>query len=178
MQSFRDPEAGVVNLSHSNEIYERILALLQQQNVGYQLIEHASEGRTDLASRIRGHRLEEAAKALVIAVKEGKLTRRHFLVVVSGDRRVDFDAVARLGGGRKATFATPERATELTGCVMGAVPPFSFHGQLELVVDPMLLEQERIVFNAGRLDRSISMLSEDYRNLIGPRIDDVALRVD
>ena len=54
----------------------------------------------------------------------------------------------------------------LTACVFGAIPPFSFHPALRLVADPLLFERfPQIAFNAGRLDRSIILDTEDYLHL-------------
>ena len=58
----------------------------------------------------------------------------------------------------------------LTNCDSGAVPPFSFNEDLSVIVDPELYENEEIVFNVGRLDRSIYISSKDYRSgETGPR---------
>jgi Ala-tRNA(Pro) deacylase len=43
-----------------------------------------------------------------------------------------------------------------------AIPPFSFSEQLQLLADPSIQENEEVVFNAGRLDRSIMMKLSDY----------------
>ena len=36
--------------------------------------------------------------------------------------------------------------------------------------DPALLDCDELYFNAGRLDRSVALASEDYVRLAGPRI--------
>ncbi len=59
----------------------------------------------------------------------------------------------------------------MTGCVLGAIPPFSFHPDLQLVADPELFERCReIAFNAGRLDASMVLDAEDYLRLAAPRM--------
>jgi Ala-tRNA(Pro) deacylase len=156
------------------DIFDRIIALLAQGGADYRLLEHAPEGRTDIASRIRGNSLAEAAKAMVLAVRREDGDRRFALAVVPGDRRVSFDAVARVMRGRKASLASADDAGALTGCAMGAVPPFSFDPGLHLLVDERLVAEPRIVFNAGRLDRSIFLGSADYRRLASPRIERIA----
>jgi Ala-tRNA(Pro) deacylase len=65
-------------------------------------------------------------------------------------------------------FAPAEKARQLTGCEMGAVPPFAFDPDLTLVLDPALLEHEELVFNAGRLDRSIFIQKDDYLKIAKP----------
>ncbi len=57
---------------------------------------------------------------------------------------------------------------------MGAVPPFSFDPQLTLMVDINLLAEDQIVFNAGRLDRSVFLRSDDYLRLARPVVESIA----
>jgi Ala-tRNA(Pro) deacylase len=53
---------------------------------------------------------------------------------------------------------------------MGAVPPFTFDAALPLVADPAIQANEEVVFNAGRLDRSIYMPLADYLRIAMPRL--------
>jgi len=51
------------------DTYERLIALLDQHEVQYRLIEHAPEGRTELVSAMRGNTLSQAAKCIILMVK-------------------------------------------------------------------------------------------------------------
>lgn len=154
---------------------EKLFRHLNELGVPFRELDHCPEGRTIEASAIRGHSLSEAAKSIVIEVRISS-TRRHYVVaVVPGDRKVDLDAIATLGGGRRAGFASPSLAERLTGCPMGAVVPFAFHDGLELIADPSLLTAEQIVFNAGALDTSLFMNIEDYLLAARPRVAPIAL---
>ena len=67
--------------------------------------------------------------------------------------------------------AVSAKVEALTACVFGAIPPFSFHPALRLVADPLLFERfPQIAFNAGRLDRSIILDTEDYLHIARPEI--------
>ncbi|GAA4070517.1 YbaK/EbsC family protein [Actinomadura miaoliensis] len=149
--------------------YDRLIGLLEGGGARYRLIDHAPEGRTDLVNAMRGNDPAQAAKCIVVMVKLDKKTRRYVLAVVPGDRRVDLGAVKRLLGGGYAGFAATEVAERLAGSVSGTILPFSFHPDLELVVDPALLEHAEIFFNAARLDRSMALDTADYRRLARPR---------
>jgi len=157
----------------SPDIFGRIVSLLDEGQARYRVIEHEPEGRSEHISRIRGNLPSQAAKAMVVAVKtrEG---RRFALAILPGDRRVDFAAIAAALGGSKASFAQPAEAKRLTGCDMGAVPPFSFSDALALIVDPDLLRHEEIAFNAGRLDRSMFLATRSYLAIVKPRLVRIA----
>jgi len=146
---------------------KKIMDLFKALDIQYGLIEHPPEGRTDLASKIRGHALHQAAKAMVIQVMPAYAPARYVLAVVAGDSKVDFKAIAKLFNVKKVKLATAETAKELTGCEMGAIPPLSFDARLFLLVDSTLRLAGTLFFNAGRLDTSFSISAEDYFQMVG-----------
>jgi Ala-tRNA(Pro) deacylase len=158
----------------NDDTYSRLITYLDGQGASYRLIDHAPEGRTEFVSPLRGNALSQAAKCIVLMVKLGKKVTRYVLCVVQGDARVDLEAVKRLLGGTYVAFASPDIAERLAGSVAGTILPFSFHPDLELVVDPALLENEEIYFNAARLDRSMVLKARDYVALASPRIERIA----
>ncbi len=158
----------------SNEMYEKLIALLDEHGATYRPIDHEPEGATEAVSRLRGHTLEQAAKCIVVMVKLDKKTKRYVLAVVPGDRRVDLAAIKGLLGGTYAGFATQDVAERLSGCASGSILPFSFDPELELVVDPALLEHPEFFFNAARLDRSLALSTADYVKVAGPRVEPIA----
>jgi Ala-tRNA(Pro) deacylase len=83
---------------------------------------------------------------------------------------VDLPAVKALVQGTYIAFASPDIAERLAGSVAGTVLPFSFNPELELIVDPSLLENDELYFNAARLDRSLVLSTDDYVALARPRI--------
>ena len=158
----------------AQDIHQKLITQLDEAGARYRVVEHAPEGQTELVSQMRGNLLSQAVKSLVVLVKIGKKESRYVLVNIPGDRRADLNAVKALYGGTHVMFAPAEKARELTGCEMGAVPPFTFHAQLKLLLDPSLLEHEELVFNAGRLDRSIFIHKDDYLKIAKPALASVA----
>ena len=157
-----------------NNVCERLQALLDSSQAPYQMLDHAPEGRTDLASAIRGNDLRDAAKAMVLVAHKGKRVRDYVLAVVAGDCRIDFNAIRDLLGSSYVGLAPLEKAEELTGCVMGSVPPFSLHPELKLLADRRLMQRQQIVFNAGRLDRSIFLPVANYISVAKPQVANIA----
>lgn len=154
-------------MSENKDIYQKLTKLLDGNNIEYRVMDHEPEGRTDLVSKIRGNELKQAVKSLVLMANIGK-EKKYYLANIPGDKKVDFDAVKKLCNGSYVSFAPISELPKLTSCVLGAIPPFSFSGNLGVIVDPLVLENEEIVFNAGRLDKSIFMRSKDYRNIVDP----------
>jgi Ala-tRNA(Pro) deacylase len=151
--------------------YHRLIAMLEDRGVGYQVIKHEAEGRTVAASAARGHPPSQAAKCMVVEVR----VERYALCVIPGDSRVKLDAVREIYGGGRARLAPQPMAESLTECERGTIIPFSFRpAELEVIADPGILEQGQIYFNAARLDRSLAMSVDDFMRVARPRLAVIA----
>jgi Ala-tRNA(Pro) deacylase len=158
------------------DIHGQLRALLDREGAAYRVLEHESEGRTEFITKIRGNRIEQAIKSMVVQVRMTRKENLYYLANVPGDCRVDFDAIKAHFKADSIGMAQREKAEELTGCVIGSIPPFSFHEKLGLLADPMIRENEEVVFNAGSLERSIFMKMEDYFRIANPQVAKIALR--
>ena len=161
------------NLSH-----ERLMHRLSRSRVLVVALSHAPEGNTVAASVLRGHRIEDAAKSIVVRVGLGKKSRQYVLAVICGHRRVDLARVAESFGGREARFADADTARALTGCVSGCVMPLSSNEALPVIADFELLTRPMLWFNSGRLDHSIGLYPREWLALAAPRIDRITERQD
>ena len=154
-----------------SEAYTKLIQLLDSHQARYRIIDHPPEGKTEIVSQLRGHGEELAAKCIVLMVKLGKKVTKYVLGVVPGDARIDFNAVKSLMNATYVSFASPEIAERLTGCVSGTILPISFNLELELIIDPSVFTHNEIYFNAGRLDRSLVLKTADYASLVKARIE-------
>jgi Ala-tRNA(Pro) deacylase len=154
--------------------HERIVRLLEDGGARYRIVEHPAEGRTEEIAKIRGNHPSQSLKAIVVTLKGGGAGKRTVMAVVPGNRRLDMKALCNEAGAQKGGFAPPEVATAVTGCVMGAVPPFTFWEELPLIADPAIRDNREVCFNAGRLDRSIFMDIDDYVRLARPQLAAIA----
>ena len=160
----------------TSDIHQQLCALLDQEGATYRVIEHEPEGRTEMIARIRGNRIQQSIKSIVAQVRINKRENIYCLANVPGDCRIDFKGIKNYFNADSVAFASRDKAQELTGCVIGAIPPFSFSDQLQVLADPLIQENEEVVFNAGRLDRSIFMKLDDYLRIAKPQLVKIALR--
>lgn len=156
------------------DIHSQLRQLLEREGAVFRVVEHVPEGRTELIARIRGNRLEQAIKSIVVQVRLDKKENRYCLANVPGDRRVDLDRIRLAFDAQSVAIAPRKKAESLTGCVIGAIPPFSFDERLLVLADPLITDNDEVVFNAGRLDRSIFMKSADYIRIARPRLVSIA----
>ncbi len=160
----------------NQDVHERLRALLDREGATYRVIEHEPEGRTELITRIRGNRLEQAVKSIVVQVRLNKKEGLYCLANVPGDCRVNLQGIKAHFHAGHVGIAARDQAEQLTGCIIGSIPPFSFNDGLILLADPLIRENDEVVFNAGRLDRSIFMKMDDYFRVAQPQTVKIALR--
>jgi Ala-tRNA(Pro) deacylase len=159
-----------------NDIHKQLCDLLDREGATYRIIEHEPEGHTEIIAKIRGNRIEQSVKSIVVQVRLNRRENIYGLANVPGDCRIDFAGIKQHFQADSVAFASREKAQELTGCVIGAIPPFSFSDQLQVLADPLIQENEEVVFNAGRLDRSIFMKLNDYLRIAKPKLVKIGLR--
>ena len=150
--------------------HQQLITLLTQQGARVRVMEHDAVGKCEAVSEIRGTDLGQGAKALVCKVK-GNGVKKHVLAILAADLQADLSQLASHFGGIKASLASPAEVDTLTACVFGAIPPFSFHPDLALVADPLLFERfDEIAFNAGLLEKSVIMDTQDYLRIARPEL--------
>ncbi len=163
-------------MSDTIVIHDQLRALLDRKGAIYRVLEHEAEGRTEFITKIRGNRIEQAIKSMVVQVRMSKKENLYCLANVPGDCRVDFDSIKAYFNAVGIGMAPREKAEALTGCVIGSIPPFSFNDQLGVLADPLIKENEEVVFNAGSLEKSIFMKMDDYFRIANPQVVKIALR--
>ena len=149
-------------------MFARLNDFLRQENARFRIIEHPAEGSSEKVAQIRRTLPGQGAKAMLCKTRNAE---HWVLAVLPGDQKLDFRLLAAALGLPKMTMASAQEASELTGCVIGAIPPFSPGTQVALVVDPDLVERHaEIAFNAGRLDRSMVLNAQDYVRIAQPAL--------
>ena len=146
--------------------YGAILKLLAETGVPYEEISHEPVFTSEQAAAIRGMKLEQGAKSLLLKTKEGAFV----LCVLPGHKRADSKKLKALLGTKSIRFATPEEVIEHMGCEIGACYPFGNVAGLRTLVDESLGQNDIISFNPGRHDVSIKMRYADYIGLVNAEV--------
>ncbi|MDA8597180.1 hypothetical protein N9L26_02480 [Candidatus Pacebacteria bacterium] len=150
----------------------KITDLLDQHTVAYECFEHEPVRTSEEAAATRPeYSLSQGAKALIVRVKTTTGEKHFVQLVVPGDAKFDTKKVKTVLNAKDVRFATPEEVAAITdGIVPGGVPPFGQLFGLAVYVDESLLENYKIIFNAGDRGFSIAMNSADYRQVVKPTI--------
>ena len=104
--------------------------------------------------------VEDAARAL--DVETGQIIKSlvfrmqgdPFLVITNGLARVDRKKLAAyIGVGRKQVkFAAPDQVQEMTGFIVGSMPPFGHKQRLRTLMDPAVTRQATVYGGGGDIN--------------------------
>lgn len=158
----------------------QITSLLASNGCWFETFEHPPVRTSEEAAKLRsGYELKQGAKAIILRVRYSKANKQFVMLVFPADRKFDENKVKALLRARDLRFATEQEVAALTGGVqVGGVPPFGNLFSLPVIVDPALLENERIVFNAGDRCFSVAMRSTDFIRLVNPRFESFTEEAD
>jgi Ala-tRNA(Pro) deacylase len=154
----------------------RLLELLKQKGVDYELHEHRPVYTSAEASMVRGVDLKTGVKAMVLKKKfkltNGEATKREGFVLadIAADRRLDFKKLEMLFDQvRKLEFARKEEVISVTGCEPGSVHPVGWLFGLDSFLDVSVLENEFVNFNIGLLTKSVRIRKDDLIRILEPK---------
>lgn len=149
------------------QVHQRILDLLRQRGVDFQLTSHRPVYTSPEAAQVRGESLHSGAKAILV-----KADDRFVLLVLPGDRALDSKQTRKLLACKTLRFASPEEVRHLTTLSPGAIPPFGSLFGLSTYCDRSLADNDCINFNAGTHTESIRLRYADYIAAEQPTVAD------
>lgn len=155
------------NIAGPTDLFGLIKAALDKNKIKYQLFEHKAVYTSEEAAKVRGTKLSQGAKALIMYGDKKPL-----MIVLPADRKIDFKKFKTVHKIRDLRMATPEEVKKIAGVEIGAVPPFGNLLGIPLYVDKNLAKEKEIVFNAGLHTKSIKMGYKDFERVTNPVIDD------
>jgi prolyl-tRNA editing enzyme YbaK/EbsC (Cys-tRNA(Pro) deacylase) len=143
---------------------QRVQDVLAERGIEATVVELPDSTRTAVeAAEAIGCRVEQIAKSVVLA---GRDSGRVYLVVASGPRRVDLDAVAALAG-EAVGMADAATVRERTGFAVGGVPPMGHREPLATYLDPHLLAEGTIWAAAGTPNAVVRLTADELRSVSG-----------
>jgi len=123
------------------------------------------------AARELGVETDQIIKSLVFVAGDNPL-----LVINNGLVRVDRKKLAVLVGvGRKKVkFATAEQALEMTGYVVGSMPPFGHRQRLRTLVDPAVMALDTIYGGGGNIDAMMRLTPRELIKVTGAEVQAIS----
>jgi prolyl-tRNA editing enzyme YbaK/EbsC (Cys-tRNA(Pro) deacylase) len=123
----------------------RVIAEFAARGIDLEILPSPTSTRTAAeAAEALGTSVAQIVKSLVFLV-DGQ----GVLALVSGVNRLDEGKLARAVGGTRVTRANADQVRELTGFVIGGVPPISPNPDLRILCDEDLLQYPIVYAAAG-----------------------------
>jgi len=143
---------------------EKIIALMNDKNIAYEIFEHEPVYTNPAMAEALDVSEAETVKSLVLSTKEGRM----IVLVLPGNKKVDWKQAAAGAGTKKVSFAKPENVSRAVGCEVGCVPPFGHLTALDIYMDPDLTKKNFVYFNPGVHDKSFKIKAWDLKKLCNP----------
>ncbi|MGB9836113.1 MAG: prolyl-tRNA synthetase associated domain-containing protein [Candidatus Saccharicenans sp.] len=146
---------------------KKVLDILTGLNLSWERIEHPpvysiEEARLHWEKVKGGH-----VKNLFLRNYKGN---RHYLVLVSADKKVDLKKLTRELNEDRLSFASPERLEKFLGLKPGAVSPFGLINDREkkvvVVIDRDLLALPCLNFHPNVNTSTITVTTEDFQKFL------------
>jgi nondiscriminating aspartyl-tRNA synthetase len=146
------------------DLFSEIVRRLDTQKIKYELTEHEPVVTSEDAARLRGTKLSEGVKALIL---RGKTTQKNIMVCIPADQKLKVAAYEKLEG-EKFEFEKPEEIKKVYGIEVGGVPPFGTLLGMPTYFSKDVLNEEKSCFNCGMRTKSIVMKSKELVALVNP----------
>jgi Ala-tRNA(Pro) deacylase len=143
-------------------IYQKLIALLDEQQVEYKLFEHREAlSYEDLAAvQQEAGFFGTEMKCMVLKADE------KFLVYVTlQGRRVNFDAIKLKLAAKKVRLANPGELLEHFAAQPGCAYPFAFDAEYPIYLDPEIFKQEWLLFSPVLATRTIQVHGADLKKV-------------
>lgn len=145
---------------------EKIVSVMEENQVPYEVFEHEPVYTNPAMAAALRVTEGETVKSLVLQTKEKEM----IVLVLPGDKKVDWKRAAKGANTKKVSFAKPEAVSEAVGCEVGCVPPFGHLTSLPIYMDPELAGKAYVYFNPGVHHKSFKVAAPDLAALCGPTL--------
>lgn len=147
-------------------ISRKLQDYLDRHKVQYEVLAHQEAYRApEVAHALRAPE-KEMAKVVIV-----KLDKRFVMTVLPANWKVDLHRLKDVFFTNHVRLATEDEFKDLfPDCDVGAMPPFGNLYGLDVYVDRSLIEDDRIVFQAGTHSEAIRMRYADFADLVHPNV--------
>ena len=145
----------------------RAIAYLKKNKIPHEIIkyDHQEKG-AEYAAKATGNPLEITVKTLVVELDR----KRYCLALLPGHRELNLKKLASSSGCKRTAMVDINTAERLTGYLVGGISPFGTRQRLETVMESSILDNPKILINAGQRGMMLKMDPEDIVKVIGCKV--------
>jgi Cys-tRNA(Pro)/Cys-tRNA(Cys) deacylase len=152
----------------SQTISSPVTELLEQNNIPFEVIDiPLSEDKKPIRNleewlTEQGKDPASVVRSLLFKGNSGTFT----LLAVAGGGRADWGTLRKHLGERKLRMAEFDEVPEVTGYVVGAVPPIALPEEVRVLVDSSLDDYAEVIIGSGVLGYAFSLTSVDLKKVL------------
>lgn len=146
---------------------------LRERKVDFvpRLYDYVEKGGARESARQLGVDLHAVVKTLVFETNE----KKPLIVLMHGDREVSTKNLARHLGVKSVEPASPDKASKLTGYLVGGTSPFGIRTQMPVYVEKTIFELAKIYINGGKRGFLIEIEPGDLKSVL--QVKDVEVSI-
>ncbi|MFA6917524.1 MAG: YbaK/EbsC family protein [Candidatus Gracilibacteria bacterium] len=146
----------------SNNIFEKLISLLDINKVEYKLFTHREALTYEDLAEVQKETGFFGTEMKCMVLKAGD----SFIVYITlQGKRVNFDAVKEKLVVNKVRLCTPEELAEHFGAKPGCAYPFAFDAKYDIYVDPKIYEQEWLLFSPVLPTKTVQAKGSDLKRV-------------
>jgi Cys-tRNA(Pro)/Cys-tRNA(Cys) deacylase len=152
----------------SQTITSPVTELLEQNNISFEVIEiPLSEDKKPIRNleellTEQGKDPSSVVRSLLFKGNSGNFT----LLAVAGGGRADWGTLRKHLGERKLRMAEFDEVPEVTGYVVGAVPPIALPDSVKVLVDESINDYDDVIIGSGVLGYALSLSQANLQTLM------------
>ena len=149
----------------------RAISYLKRKKVPFEVLEyeHGEKG-AEFAARATGFPLAQTVKTLVVE----SARKSYCLVLMPGDRRLDFKQLAQALNVKRTAMVDTATAERLTGYRVGGISPFGIKQRLPVIMETDIQRHAEVLINAGRRGMMLKMSPRDVMGALNCRLESLA----
>ncbi len=140
----------------------RAIAAIEMSGVEYRVVEYGEVTTVEEAANQRDIALTRLLKTMVVRLADGEF----ILILVPGDRSIDWGKLRRHLGVRRLAFASADEALTATGYVHGAITPLGA-GEWPLIIDETVPGDGELSLGGGLRGVAIHIDAADLFAVVG-----------
>jgi Ala-tRNA(Pro) deacylase len=146
---------------------ENVYKVLDSLGIKYKKIEHPVVHTVEDADKLGLEITGGINKSLFLRNKKGD---KHYLVLISGARRLDLKNLEKLLNETRLSFASPERLIRCLKITPGSVSPFGLINDLDkaviAIVDNELLAKTELALHPNINTQTLVLKTEDFKKFL------------
>ena len=126
------------------------------------LFEYVEKGGTGHSAEVLGVEEHAVVKTLIFETSE----KKPLIVLMHGDRQVSTKNLARILNVKTVAPAAPEKASKLTGYLVGGTSPFGTKTKMPVFAEKTIFDLERIYINGGKRGFLVALDPQILRSVL------------